>query len=63
MILLHPFLLKAGKTALVLGKKEDALNISTDIKDYDASPEAASVDVLIASLKKGFKILFKTAVF
>ncbi|WP_016989251.1 tetratricopeptide repeat protein [Flavobacterium sp. ACAM 123] len=42
------FLLKAGKTALALGKKEDALKYFTDIKDnYDASPEAASVDVLI----------------
>jgi hypothetical protein len=47
MILLHPFLVKAGKTALALGK-EDALKYFTDIKDnYDASPEAASVDVLI----------------
>lgn len=42
------FLLKAGKTALELGKKEDALKYFTDIKDnFDASPEAASVDVLI----------------
>ena len=42
------FLLKAGKTALALGKKEDALKYFTDIKDnYDATPEAASVDVLI----------------
>jgi tetratricopeptide (TPR) repeat protein len=42
------FLLKAGKTALALGKKEDALKYFTMIKDnYDASPEAASVDVLI----------------
>jgi tetratricopeptide (TPR) repeat protein len=42
------FLLKAGKTALALGKKEDALKYFTTIKDnYDASPEAASVDVLI----------------
>lgn len=42
------FLLKSGKTALALGKKEDALKYFTDIKDnYDASPEAASVDVLI----------------
>jgi hypothetical protein len=48
MILLRPFLVKAGKTALALGKKEDALKYFTDIKDnYDASPEAASVDVLI----------------
>jgi tetratricopeptide (TPR) repeat protein len=42
------FLLKAGKTALELGKKEEALKYFTDIKDnYDASPEAASVDILI----------------
>jgi tetratricopeptide (TPR) repeat protein len=42
------FLLKAGKTALSLGNKEDALKYLTDIKDnFDASPEAASVDALI----------------
>ncbi|SHN03714.1 tetratricopeptide repeat protein [Flavobacterium xinjiangense] len=42
------FLLKAGKTALALGNKEEALKYFTNIKDnYDASPEAASVDVLI----------------
>lgn len=42
------FLLKAGKTALSLGNKEEALKYFTDIKDnFDASPEAASVDVLI----------------
>ncbi|WP_367773844.1 tetratricopeptide repeat protein [Flavobacterium sp. WC2421] len=42
------FLLKAGKTALALGKKEDALKYFTDIKDnFDSSPEAASVDGLI----------------
>jgi tetratricopeptide (TPR) repeat protein len=42
------FLLKAGKTALALGNKEDALKYFTDIKDnFDASPEASSVDVLI----------------
>lgn len=42
------FLLKAGKTALALGNKEEALQYFTDIKDnFDASPEAASVDVLI----------------
>jgi hypothetical protein len=41
------FLVKSWKTAF-LGKKEDALKYFTDIKDnYDASPEAASVDVLI----------------
>jgi tetratricopeptide (TPR) repeat protein len=42
------FLLKAGKTALEIGNKEDALKYFTDIKDnFDNSPEAASVDVLI----------------
>tara|TARA_R110002126_G_scaffold100109_2_gene231504 strand:+ start:536 stop:733 length:198 start_codon:yes stop_codon:yes gene_type:complete len=42
------FLLKAGKTALALGKKEDALKYFTDIKDnFDSSPEAASADGLI----------------
>lgn len=42
------FLLKAGKTALGLGDKVNALKYFTDIKDnFDASPEAASVDVLI----------------
>ena len=42
------FLLKAGKVALAQGKKEDALKYFTDIKDnFDASPEAASIDVLI----------------
>ena len=42
------FLLKSGKTALALGNKEEALKYFTDIKDnFDASPEAASVDVLI----------------
>jgi hypothetical protein len=40
-----PFLVKSWKTALALGKRM-LLNIS-DIKDNDASPEAASVDVLI----------------
>lgn len=42
------FLLKAGKTALALGNKTDALKYFTDIKDnFDATPEAASIDVLI----------------
>jgi tetratricopeptide (TPR) repeat protein len=42
------FLLKAGKTALALGNKVDALKYFTDIKEnFDTSPEAASVDVLI----------------
>jgi tetratricopeptide (TPR) repeat protein len=42
------FLLKAGKTALALGQKEDALKYLTDIKEnYDTTPEANAVDVLI----------------
>jgi len=42
------FLLKAGKTALALGNKEDALKYFTDIKDnFESSPEAATIDVLI----------------
>lgn len=42
------FLLKAGKTALTIGNKADALKYFTDIKEnYEATPEAASVDVLI----------------
>jgi tetratricopeptide (TPR) repeat protein len=42
------FLLKAGKTALALGNKEEALKYFTDIKEnFDATPEAASIDVLI----------------
>jgi tetratricopeptide (TPR) repeat protein len=42
------FLLKAGKTALAIGNKEDALKYFTDIKDnFETSPEAASVDGLI----------------
>jgi tetratricopeptide (TPR) repeat protein len=42
------FLLKAGKTALALGQKEDALKYFTDVKEnFEATPEAASVDVLI----------------
>ncbi|GIZ10314.1 tetratricopeptide repeat protein [Flavobacterium sp. UMI-01] len=42
------FLLKAAKTALALGKKEDALKHLTAIKEnYDTTPEAASVDALI----------------
>lgn len=42
------FLLKAAKTAIALGQKEDALKYLTDIKEnYDTTPEAASVDVLI----------------
>ena len=42
------FLLKAGKTALALGNKEEALKYFNDIKDnYDNAPEAASVEALI----------------
>ncbi|MCG9793053.1 tetratricopeptide repeat protein [Flavobacterium algicola] len=42
------FLLKAGKTALALNKKEDALKYFTDIKEnYENTPEGASVDALI----------------
>ncbi|RTY80821.1 tetratricopeptide repeat protein [Flavobacterium sp. LS1P28] len=42
------FLLKAGKTALALGNKEEALKYFTDIKEnYEGAPETASVDVLI----------------
>jgi len=42
------FLLKAGKVALDLKNKEEALKYFTDLKDnFESSPEAASVDVLI----------------
>lgn len=42
------FLLKAGKIALALGNKEEALKYFTDIKDnFDATPEASTIDVLI----------------
>lgn len=42
------FLLKAGKTALAMGNKEEALKYFTDIKDnYNDSAEAATIDVLI----------------
>lgn len=42
------FLLKAGKTALALGNKEEALKYFTDIKEnFDATPEAATIDALI----------------
>ncbi|HQF47514.1 MAG TPA: hypothetical protein PLO52_01025 [Flavobacterium alvei] len=42
------FLLKAGKTALALGNKEEALKYFTDIKDnYESTPEGATIDVLI----------------
>lgn len=42
------FLLKAGQTALTLGKKADALKYFTDIKEnFDATPEAQNIDALI----------------
>ncbi|UPT70305.1 MAG: hypothetical protein M0D53_14575 [Flavobacterium sp. JAD_PAG50586_2] len=42
------FLLKAGKTALALGNKADALKYFTDIKDnYEATPEGQGIDALI----------------
>ncbi|PKB17564.1 tetratricopeptide repeat protein [Flavobacterium sp. 5] len=42
------FLMKAGKVALALGNKADALKYFTDIKEnYESSPEAATVDGLI----------------
>jgi predicted negative regulator of RcsB-dependent stress response len=42
------FLMKAGKTALALNNKADALKYFTDIKDnYGDSPEARAVDALI----------------
>lgn len=42
------FLLKAGKIALAIANKEDALKYFTDIKDnFESSPEAATIDVLI----------------
>lgn len=42
------FLLKAGQTALTLGKKADALKYFTDIKDnFDAAPEAQNIEALI----------------
>jgi tetratricopeptide (TPR) repeat protein len=42
------FLLKAGKTALSLGKKEEALTYFTSIKEnFENAPEAISIDGLI----------------
>lgn len=42
------YLLKAGKTALALGNKADALKYFNDIKDnFDISPEAQQIDALI----------------
>jgi tetratricopeptide (TPR) repeat protein len=42
------FLMKAGKTALALGNKADALKYFTEIKEvYDNTPEGQSVEALI----------------
>ena len=42
------FTLKAGKTALALGKKEDALKYFTEIKEkYETAPEYQNIDALI----------------
>lgn len=42
------FLLKAGQVALVLKKKDKALEYFTKIQDkYDTAPEAANIDALI----------------
>jgi tetratricopeptide (TPR) repeat protein len=42
------YLLKAGKTALALGQKEDAAKYFTEIKEkYDTAPEAQNIDALI----------------
>ncbi len=42
------YLLKAGKTALALGNKADALKYFTEIKEsFDASPEGQQIDALI----------------
>jgi tetratricopeptide (TPR) repeat protein len=42
------FLLKAGQTAMSLGKKADALKYFTDIKDnFDGTPETQNIDALI----------------
>ncbi|WP_026704234.1 tetratricopeptide repeat protein [Flavobacterium soli] len=42
------FLLKAGKTSLALGNKEEALKYFTDIKDnFETAQEAQGIDALI----------------
>jgi tetratricopeptide (TPR) repeat protein len=42
------YLLKAGQTAMSLGKKADALKYFTDIKEnFDTTPEAQNIDALI----------------
>ncbi len=46
------FLLKAGQTAMVLGKKADALKYFTTIKeDYESSQEASTIDGLIGRVQ------------
>jgi tetratricopeptide (TPR) repeat protein len=47
------YLLKAGQTALVLGKKEEALKHFNAIKEkYESTPEGASVDAYIGLSSK-----------
>ena len=42
------YLLKAGQTALALGKKSDALKYFTEIKEkYDTTPEGQQIDAMI----------------
>ena len=42
------FMLKAGKTALAIGNKEEALKFFTDIKEkYETATEAQGIDALI----------------
>ena len=42
------FLLKAGQTAMLLGKKDKALDYFTDIKEnFDTTPEAQNIDALL----------------
>ena len=42
------FLLKAGQTAMMLNKKQDALKYFSELKEkYDTAPEAQNIDALI----------------
>ncbi len=42
------YLMKAGQTAMLLGKKSDALKYFTEIKEkYDTTPEGQNIDALI----------------
>jgi tetratricopeptide (TPR) repeat protein len=42
------FLLKAGQTALTLGKKEEAVKYFTQIKEqFEDAPEAQNIDALL----------------